>query len=66
LLGIARHFASLGRGEFGEAGAGAEWNAHHLREAFPWGSAPGYLLRDRDPIFGHEFIEQLKATESRK
>ena len=36
----------------------AEWAAHQLREAFPWESAPRYLLRDRDCIFGHEFVEQ--------
>jgi len=39
----------------------AEWTAHQLREAFPWESAPRYLLRDRDRIFGHEFVEQVKA-----
>jgi hypothetical protein len=30
----------------------AEWTAQQLREAFPWDSAPRYLLRDRDQIFG--------------
>jgi putative transposase len=39
----------------------AEWTAHQLREAFPWASAPRYLLRDRDRIFGQEFVEQVKA-----
>jgi putative transposase len=39
----------------------AEWTAHQLREAFPWESTPRYLLRDRDRIFGHEFVEQVKA-----
>ena len=39
----------------------AEWTAQHLREAFPWDSAPRYLLRDRDRIFGHDFVEQVKA-----
>jgi putative transposase len=39
----------------------AEWTVHQLREAFPWDSAPRYLLRDRDRIFGHEFVEQVKA-----
>jgi putative transposase len=39
----------------------AEWTAHQLREAFPWDSAPRYLLRDRDRIFGHEFVEQVKS-----
>lgn len=39
----------------------AEWTAQQLREAFPWESAPRYLLRDRDRIFGAEFVEQMKA-----
>jgi hypothetical protein len=39
----------------------AEWTAHQLREAFPRDSAPRNLLRDRDRIFGQEFIEQVKA-----
>jgi putative transposase len=39
----------------------AEWTAHQLREAFPWDTAPQYLLRDRDRIFGHDFVEQVKA-----
>jgi transposase InsO family protein len=38
----------------------AEWIAQQLREAFPWGTAPQYLLRDRDRIFSREFTEQLK------
>src|SRR3954470_19414762 len=39
----------------------AEWTAHQIREAFPWDTAPGYLLRDRDRIFGHDFVHQVKA-----
>src|SRR5438309_6166568 len=39
----------------------AEWAAHQLREAFPWDSSPRYLLRDRDRIFGQEFVDQVKA-----
>jgi transposase InsO family protein len=39
----------------------AEWTAQQLREAFPWDNAPRYLLRDRDRIFGHEFIAQVNA-----
>lgn len=30
----------------------AEWTAQQLHEAFPWETAPRYLLRDRDGIFG--------------
>ena len=39
----------------------AEWTAQQLREAFPWESAPRYLLRDRDGIFGPDFVTQVKA-----
>ena len=39
----------------------AEWTAQQLREAFPWDSAPRYLLRDRDQIFGKDFVDQVKA-----
>ena len=39
----------------------AEWTAQQLREAFPWDSAPRYLLCDRDRIFGQEFVDQVKA-----
>ncbi len=37
------------------------WTAEQLREAFRWDSAPRYLLRNRDRIFGHDFVEQAKA-----
>ena len=39
----------------------AEWTAQQLREAFLWDSAPRYLLRDRDQIFGKDFVDQVKA-----
>ena len=39
----------------------AEWTAQQLREAFPWDTAPRYLLRDRDRIFGHEFVDLVQA-----
>jgi putative transposase len=39
----------------------AEWTAQQLREAFPWETAPRYLLRDRDGIFGHTFVDQVRA-----
>ena len=31
-----------------------------LREAFAWESAPRFLLRDRDRIFGADFTRQVK------
>ncbi|MFO0367190.1 MAG: integrase core domain-containing protein [Acidobacteriota bacterium] len=39
----------------------AEWTAQQLREAFPWDTAPRYLLRDRDRIFGKDFVDQVNA-----
>jgi len=39
----------------------AEWTAQQLREAFPWDTAPRYLLRDRDKIFGQSFVEQVRG-----
>jgi transposase InsO family protein len=39
----------------------AEWTAQQLREAFPWDTAPRYLLRDRDRIFGADLVTQVKA-----
>ena len=39
----------------------AEWTAQQLREAFPLEQIPGYLLRDRDRIFGDEFGKEVKT-----
>jgi transposase InsO family protein len=39
------------------ANSTAEWTARQLLEAFPWDSAPRYLLRDRDACYGEEFRE---------
>jgi transposase InsO family protein len=37
----------------------AEWTAQQRRNAFSWDSAPRYLLRDRDRIFGDDFTRQV-------
>jgi len=37
-----------------------EWTAQQIREAFPW-EAPKYLIRDRDAIFGGEFVAVTKS-----
>jgi len=37
----------------------AEWTARQILEAFPFETAPKYLLRDRDGIYGSEFREQV-------
>jgi hypothetical protein len=38
----------------------AEWTAQQLRNAFPWDTAGRYLLRDRDRIFGADFVKQVR------
>ena len=42
----------------------AEWTAQQIIEAFPWDSAPRYLLRDRDSIYGSTF-RQSGPTRAR-
>jgi putative transposase len=37
----------------------AEWTAQQMLEAFPYDTAPKYLLRDRDRIYGQEFCDQV-------
>jgi transposase InsO family protein len=39
----------------------AEWLARQITEAFPWDSAPTYLIRDNDSAFGGTFIRRLRA-----
>src|SRR5246500_857993 len=39
----------------------AEWTAQQMREAFPFDTAPRYLLRDRVRIYGEEFRDQVAA-----
>jgi putative transposase len=44
----------------------AEWTARQIDEAFPWDSAPRYLLRDRDCIYGasfHQRVEEMGIRE---
>jgi len=33
-----------------------EWTMQQMREAFPWDQAPRYVLRDRDAIYGKDFV----------
>jgi transposase InsO family protein len=39
----------------------AGWPAQQLPEASPWDTAPRYLLRDRDGLFGQAFVDQVKS-----
>ena len=39
----------------------ADWIARQITEAFPWESAPRYLIRDRDRVFGSVVRQRLRA-----
>src|SRR5262245_22423268 len=39
----------------------AHWTAQQLVDAFPDDSAPAYLLRDRDQVYGQPFRHRVKA-----
>ncbi len=38
----------------------AEWTTQQIVEAFPWDTAPKYLMRDRDAIYGVFFRNRVK------
>jgi hypothetical protein len=42
----------------------AEWLARQITEAFPWASAPAYLIRDNDGAYGHVFTSRVQAWVS--
>jgi len=44
----------------------AVWTGHQLTEAFPWDSAPRYLLHDRDAIYGYEFQRRIRSMGIRE
>jgi len=37
----------------------AVWTAQQIVEAFPWDSAPRFMLRDRDSIYGRSFRDRI-------
>lgn len=39
----------------------SEWVARQITEAFPWDTAPDYLIRDNDGAYGEVFTRQLRA-----
>src|SRR5215216_3263551 len=39
----------------------AEWIARQLTEACGWRRAPHYIIRDRDRVYGHAVLSQLRA-----
>ncbi len=39
----------------------AKWTSLQILQAFPWDCAPRYFLRDRDGVYGHEFISTVRS-----
>jgi hypothetical protein len=39
----------------------AEWVARQMTAAFPWDTAPRYLVRDRDAVYGRVVKRRLRA-----
>src|SRR6516165_8280181 len=44
----------------------AVWAARQIIESFPEETAPKYLLRDRDAIYGEEFVRRIKGMGIRE
>ena len=44
----------------------AEWTAQQIVDTFPDDTAPSYLLRDRDAIYGHSFRHRVKGMQIRE
>ena len=44
----------------------AAWTAQQMVNAFPYDTAPEYLLRDRDSIYGSIFVQQVVGMASSK
>jgi Integrase core domain len=40
----------------------AGWLAQQIVEAFPWDTAPNYLVRDNDRSYGQVFLNRLRST----
>jgi len=39
----------------------AAWTGQQIAEAFPWDTAPSYLIRDRDSIYGSLFMRRVSS-----
>jgi putative transposase len=44
----------------------SEWAAQQIAAAFPWDSAPRYLLHDRDSIYGDSFRQRVRGMGMRE
>ena len=43
----------------------AEWLANQITQAFPWDTAPSYLIRDNDGAYGVVFTRRVRAMSIR-
>ena len=44
----------------------APWTGQQIVEAFPWDTAPKYLLRDRDGTYGEHFVHRIESMGIRQ
>jgi len=44
----------------------AKWTSQQITEAFPYDSAPKYLIRDRDKIYGDFFVQRVNKMGIRQ
>jgi len=44
----------------------SEWTAQQIAEAFPWDSAPRYLLHDRDSLYADVFRQRVRGMAIRE
>jgi len=52
---------ALARGPAADRPRPAEWLVRQITEAFPWDTAPKYLIRDNDRAFGAVFQARVRA-----
>jgi putative transposase len=43
-------------------GPSAQWTGQQVVNAFPYDSAPNYVIRDRDKIYGTAFVRRVRAV----
>lgn len=41
----------------------AQWTSQQITEAIPYDSAPKYVIRDRDKIFGNAFVKRVRTMQ---
>jgi hypothetical protein len=45
------------------ANPAAQWTSQQITEAFPYDSAPKYVIRDRDKIYGNSFVKRVRTMQ---